>query len=96
MNDGYAGRYLRVDLTREKFTVLPTPEEWKKKYLGGVGMGAKIMWDEVPPEVKPLSPGNRIIFATGPVNGTLFPPSGRYEVISRSPLTGWWAHASAG
>lgn len=95
-NDGYAGKYLRVDLTKEKFTVLPTPEEWKRKYLGGVGMGAKIMWDEVPPEVKPLSPQNRIIFATGPVNGTLFPPSGRYEVISRSPLTGWWAHASAG
>ncbi len=96
MNDGYAGRYLRVDLTKEKFTVLPTPEEWKRKYLGGLGMGAKIMWDEVPPEVKPLSPQNRIIFATGPVNGTLFPPSGRYEVISRSPLTGWWAHSSAG
>ncbi|PKM92742.1 MAG: aldehyde:ferredoxin oxidoreductase [Elusimicrobia bacterium HGW-Elusimicrobia-4] len=93
---GYAGKYLRIDLTKNKVEVNETPEKLVRKYLGGVGLGAKILWDELKPEVQPLSPENKIIFLTGPVNGTLFPPSGRYEVVSRSPQTGWWAHSSAG
>lgn len=93
---GYAGKYLRIDLTKNKIEIKETPEKLVRKYLGGVGLGAKILWDELNPDIPPLSPENKIIFLTGPVNGTLFPPSGRYEVVSRSPLTGWWAHSSAG
>lgn len=96
MYHGYAGKYIRVNLTDMKAQVFPLQEEWQRDYLGGVGMAAKIIWDEVGKDVDPLSPDNRLIFATGPVQGTLFPPSGRYEVVGRSPLTGWWGHASAG
>lgn len=94
--NGYAGKSIRVNLTDRKITVFKTPVEWERKFLGGIGMGAKILWDELAPDVDPLSPSNKIVFLTGPVDGTLFPPSGRFEAVSRSPLTGWWAHSSSG
>lgn len=93
---GYAGQILRVDLTYGKILKQPLPSDLARGYIGGSGMGARILYDEVPPEVKPLSPGNRLIFATGPVTGTIYPPSGRYCVVTRSPLTGIWAEAHSG
>ncbi|MBT9139567.1 MAG: putative oxidoreductase YdhV [Dehalococcoidia bacterium] len=93
---GYAGKYIRVDLSERKIRVEETPPELVHDYLGGAGLAARLLWDEVEPEVKPLSPQNKIIFATGPVTGTLFPPSGRYAVVSLSPLTGHWGEAHAG
>ncbi|MEW6556554.1 MAG: aldehyde ferredoxin oxidoreductase family protein [Elusimicrobiota bacterium] len=93
---GYAGKYLRIDLTKNKIEIKETSEKLVRKYLGGVGLGVRILWDELDPRTQPLSPENKIIFLTGPLTGTLFPPSGRYEVVSRSPQTGWWAHSSAG
>jgi aldehyde:ferredoxin oxidoreductase len=96
MSDSYAGKFARIDLTKEKIEIEPTPKDWKERFLGGVGIGAKIMWDETDEKTGPLSPENRLVFLTGPVQGTLFPQSARYEIVSRSPLTGWWAHSSAG
>ncbi len=93
---GYAGQILRVDLTRGKILKQPLPPDLARGYIGGSGMGARILYDEVPPEVKPLSPENRLIFATGPVTGTIYPPSGRYCVVTRAPLTGIWGEAHSG
>ena len=93
---GYAGEYIRVDLSSGSIQVEETPPELVHDYLGGSGVAARILWDEVGPEVDPLSPENKIIFAAGPVTGTLFPPSGRWAVISLSPLTGHWGEAHAG
>ncbi len=93
---GYAGKYLRVDLTRGKSVELELPKEWARNYIGGSGIGARILYDEVPPEVGPLSPENLLIFATGPITGTVYPPSGRYCVVMRSPLTGIWGEAHSG
>lgn len=93
---GYAGKYIRVDLSSGNIRVEETPLELAHEYLGGSGIGARLLWNEVKPGTDPLSPQNKIIIATGPVTGTLFPPSGRYAVISLSPLTDHWGEAHAG
>ena len=93
---GYAGKFGRVDLTNKKTYVRETPEELVINYLGGTGFCAKILWDEVNAKTNPLGPENILIFATGPVTGTLFPPAGRYVIASKSPLTGIWGESHSG
>lgn len=93
---GYAGQYLRVNLTSGTISKLPLPLEWVENYLGGNGIGTRILWDEVPPEVDPLSPQNKLIVATGPLCGGAMPNSGRLEFIAKSPLTGMYGDANAG
>jgi len=93
---GYAGRYLRVDLSRGKITKVPLPEDLVLEFFGGNGFGTKILWDEVGRDVDPLSPDNKLVFASGPLTGTIFPTAGRLEVISKSPLTGIYGDANAG
>ena len=96
MYKGYAGRILRVDLTSRSVKVEPLPEGLALNYLGGTGFAARILWDEVNANTDPLSPENVLIIATGPVNGTAFPPSGRYMMASKSPLTGIWSESHVG
>lgn len=83
---GWVGKILRVDLTNRKISEVLT-FDYVPKFLGGRGLGAKICWDEVPPEVGALDPENRLIFATGPLQGTLAPTSGRFMVLGKSPQT---------
>jgi aldehyde:ferredoxin oxidoreductase len=93
---GYTGKYLRVDLTRGKISEVQT-EDWRARlYLGGNGFGAKILWDEIPADMDPFSPENRLIFATGPLTGTIWPSACRFEVIGKSPLTGIYGDANSG
>lgn len=93
---GYSRKYLRVNLSRGEWASIPVPGELIENYLGGTGWGTKILWDEVPPAVDPLSPENRLIFATGPLTGTSWPTAGRLAVIAKSPLTGIYGDANAG
>jgi len=93
---GYAGRYLRADLSSGKITIHELEKELPRYYIGGVGFCAKILWDEVGPDTKPLNPDNVLVFATGPLTGTFFHSSGRYVVAAKSPLTGCWGEAHAG
>ena len=93
---GYTGKYLRVDLATGSINDVPLPEEMARDFLGGNGFGTKILWDEVGPGVDPLAPENRLIFATGPLTGTVFPTAGRLEVIAKSPLTGIYGDANSG
>ena len=90
------GKILRVDLTGGKIEEKPLTEELARKYIGGSGLAAKIVYDEVGPDVDPLSPDNLLVFATGPLQGTGIPFSGRYAVGTRSPLTGIWGEANGG
>ena len=83
---GWVGKILRVDLTTGKITVSST-FDYVPKFLGGRGLGAKICWDEVPPEVGAFDPENRLILATGPLQGTLAPTSGRFMVLGKAPQT---------
>jgi aldehyde:ferredoxin oxidoreductase len=84
MEGGWTGKILRVDLTDRKSSVEPT-ELFAERFIGGIGIGLKVCWDEVSPEVGAFHPGNRLIFAPGPLTGTLAPASGRMELISKSP-----------
>jgi len=86
--NGWMGEILRVNLSASKIFHQKLDENIAKKFLGGRGLGIKVLYDELKPKTNPLSPENKIIFATGPVTGTRAPTSGRYCVVSKSPLTG--------
>jgi aldehyde:ferredoxin oxidoreductase len=96
MTGGYKGKILRVDLTDESFRVERLPSEWIREYIGGDGFGARLLYEEVGPEVDPLGPANKIIIGTGPITGTLWPMSGRTVFISKAPLTGIWGESHVG
>ena len=91
---GYMDKILHAELSECKLHVEPFPEEWKKKYLGGTGIAARIIYDDVSGETDPLDPGNVLCIFTGPYTGTVAPLSGRYGVAAKSPLTGGWGEAS--
>lgn len=85
---GWTGKVLRINLTTQQITVDQPAVERYKKFLGGRGLGCEMLWREVPANVEPLSPENKLIFMTGPFTGTKVPTSGRFTVTSKSPLTG--------
>lgn len=85
---GYAGKILRVDLSRGSFKVKPLPNQMVKSYIGGNGFGVRILYDEAPPRIDPLSVENKLIFATGPLCGTAIPIAVKFGVFAKSPLTG--------
>jgi len=93
---GYAGKLVRINLSSGKIVKEPLDGAIVREYLGGVGYAAKIMWDEVKRGTDPYSPENLLIFATGPLTGTLFPFSGSYDLVFKSPLTGLWGESRAG
>ncbi|MCE5282284.1 MAG: aldehyde ferredoxin oxidoreductase [Deltaproteobacteria bacterium] len=81
---GWAGKVLRVDLSTGRIWTEDTIEQYRE-YLGGTGIGYKVMWDEVPAETKPYDPENRIVFATGPLAGTGAPCNGRTAITTLWP-----------
>lgn len=83
---GYVNRILRIDLSKKKEKIIPLSKYLVRNYVGGVGFCAKILWDETGPETDSLGPENKLIFATGPLTGTLWPASGRFVVVAKSPL----------
>jgi len=85
---GYVGSKLEVNLTSKTVRKEPLESELTRHFLGGAGFGIKILFDGVKPKTDPFSAENIVIFATGPVVGTLVPGSGRAIIISKSPLTG--------
>lgn len=92
----YAGKILRVDLTTGKASTEPLSEEMAKSYVGGVGLGVRLLMDNSKPGTDPFSPDNPLIFATGPLSGTMGPTAGNgYAVVSKSPLTGGVGEAKA-
>jgi len=94
--NGYAGKILRVNLSSETFNVEDLSEKDARMYLGGAGLAAKILYEELPKGVEPLSSGSKIIFATGPLTATFAPGSGSVDVCFKSPLTEIWGEARAG
>jgi aldehyde:ferredoxin oxidoreductase len=82
------GKVLRIELSRKKPSSQPLTKEQTELFLGGRGLGVDILFRELPRGTNPLSPENKMVFATGPLTGTGAPTSGRYSVITRSPLTG--------
>lgn len=93
---GYHGKLLRVDLTNRKIEVEDLNEELIRKYIGGLGFEAKILYEETGPETDPLSPENILMAVTGPYTGTGVPTSGRHHLVARSPLTGFFGESNVG
>lgn len=85
---GYLGRVLRVDLSRKKITEEPLDESLLRKFIGGAGLGARYLYDEVPPGVGWSDPGNRLLFFSGPFGGTRYAGSGMISVVSKGAMTG--------
>jgi aldehyde:ferredoxin oxidoreductase len=84
---GYVGRLLRVDLSDGKTWAEDLDVETLQKWVGGVGFGAKILYDEVPPEVEWADPNNRLIWATGPLAGSGLSGAATFSVITKGPMT---------
>ena len=94
--NSWPGKLLRVDLTRGTCSVEDIDPQLARDYIGGRGLGTKILCDEVDPTVDPLSPDNKLIMLTGPLTATGAPASARYMVITKSPLTGAIASSNSG
>jgi len=90
---GYMGKILRIDLTNKKFKTQDLPSSLIKEYIGGKGFGTKLLYDEINEGIDPLSPENKLIFATGPTTGTLIPTSSKVGLFFKSPLTGIYAES---
>ena len=93
---GWAGLILDVDLTTGKITKSELDRDFAIKYIGGSGFGVRILYDEVGPDVDPLDPNNITIVGHGPLSGTLAPSSGRYDVVSKAPITGIFNRTNGG
>ena len=94
--NGWMGKILEVDLTTSTTRERPLDMEMARLYLGGRGLGARLLWDEVLPGVDPLSPQNVLIFTVGPLTGTGYQTSNRFSVSTLSPLTGTVLDANSG
>src|SRR5512146_604626 len=93
---GWTGKILRVNLTNGTCAAEPLNMQWARDYIGQRGLATKYFSAEVDPEVDPLSPDNKIIWATGPLTGTMASTGGRYSVITKGPLTGAIACSNSG
>ena len=93
---GYGNRIAFIDLTRGKVKIRKPRESVLKEYIGGKGLGARLLYDLLPPKIDPLSPANVLIFAVGPITGTGAPASARGVVVTKSPATGTFNDSNGG
>ena len=93
---GYIGKVLRVNLTNGVSKVSDLERALITGFLGGRGFNAKRLYDEIPPGTNPLSPENKLYFATGPLVGTSFPTASRFNISAKSPQTGILGDTNAG
>jgi aldehyde:ferredoxin oxidoreductase len=91
----YQGRILRINLTKNKVAKEHLANTLIRHYLGGKGIGTRLLFDELKPDTDPLGPENKLIFATGPATGTIMPHKG-HIVCYKSPLTGIYGSSSSG
>jgi len=92
----YKGKVLRLNLSKKTAKVEEVPKNLFKKYLGGRGLGVKIYYDEVKPDIDPLGPENKLVFMTGPLTGTPAFGSSKCSLTTKSPLTGIYLCSNAG
>ena len=87
MANGWTGTVLRINLTERTIAKEPLNEQWAKEYVGGRGLGARYLTEEVDPTVDALDPDNKLLFVTGPLTGTSASCGSRYMVVTKGPLT---------
>jgi aldehyde:ferredoxin oxidoreductase len=96
MLNGYMGKVLWVDLGSQTCWDELLDEKICRQYIGGYGLGAKIIFDKQKAGVDPLGPENILGFVTGVLTGTPALGASRYAVVGKSPLTGTWGDANSG
>jgi aldehyde:ferredoxin oxidoreductase len=93
---GYIGKIGRIDLSNRAVQEQELEEHTARTFIGGSGLGAKFLFDETDEHTEPFGEDNRIIFATGPLTGSVLFNSNRFEAVTKSPLTGVFAESSGG
>jgi aldehyde:ferredoxin oxidoreductase len=93
---GYYGKQLRVSLDSKKIVKENIDASILRKYLGGVGYAVKVLYDEIPKGIDPLSSGNKLIFSTGPLTANNIPGGGSIMLCFKSPLTNAWGESRCG
>lgn len=94
---GFWGRILDVDLTAGTMKDIPLDEQTCRDFVGGTGIGAKLLLERLDPALDPLDPANPLIIMTGPLTGTrIVGAVTRFSIVARSPYTGVWGEASCG
>lgn len=93
---GWMGKVLEINLSSGETKTSPLDMEMARLFIGGRGLGARLLWDEVGPGVDPLSPENVLIFTNGALTGTGYQTSNRFSVSTKSPLTGTVLDANSG
>ena len=92
----YANKVLFVDLTKGAIQKETLPEKVYRDFIGGTGLGIRVLYERMKAKADPLGPGNILGFVTGPLTATPVPGSGRYMVVTKSPMTGAWAESNSG
>lgn len=92
---GYMGNIAYVDLNTGEVEVRKPGDSFYRKFIGGRGLAAAVLYEELDPGVDPLSPENVFVLATGPLAGTRIPGGTRHITATKSPLTGGWGEANA-
>lgn len=90
----YTPRIWRVNVRNRSLKLEPIPESWHR--LGGRGLVARILLDEVPPECEPLGPKNKLLFCPGLLTGHMLSSIDRLSVGGKSPLTGGVKESNSG
>ncbi|NLN15831.1 MAG: aldehyde ferredoxin oxidoreductase family protein [Firmicutes bacterium] len=93
---GWMGTILRVNLSTGAITKEKLDENLARDYIGARGLASKTLYDELPPRTDPFDPANLLIFAAGPLTGTAATSASRYNVVTKSPLTGAIAASNSG
>jgi aldehyde:ferredoxin oxidoreductase len=93
---GYMGKLLFVDLITGRFHEEELTETLARSFIGGYGIGARILYEKMHQGTDPLGPDNIIGFMTGPFTGTKVVTSCRFTVVTKSPLTGYWGDSNCG
>lgn len=93
---GYLGKILNVDLTTRTFVEESIPEEVYRKFLSGVGLGAYVLYNRIPAGADPFGPENILGFVSGLLTGTGSVITGRWLVVTKSPITGGWGDSNCG
>ena len=96
MKGGYCGKILFVELSEGRVEELKPSEQTYREFIGGTGLGVRFLYEKMKAGSDPLGHENILGFVTGPLTGTSAPGSGRFTVVSKSPLTNAWADSNSG
>ena len=96
MANGNTGQIIFVNLSTGQISVETPDESLYRDFIGGYGIGSRLLYDHQKPGADPLGPDNTFGILTGPFTGTNAPMGTRYTSVARSPVTGGWGDANAG